>query len=298
MWRFWQQRGYLNEARSRFESLDSMGWDLDPVDRARFAEAFGGVAYWQSDQPIAARWYDEALGIWREQGDRREIANALYNRAYADMIIVMSGPAEPSLLHASRVYLNEALDIYRELGDRMGEGNVLWGMGGFSYFTSDAATAESMFEQSLALHREAGNRTMEAWSLHMLALAKTGQGEYDRATETARHALRHFHEAGDVSGVLLVLDDLAIIAINQGQPERAGRLWGAARHLQSATGAALADYVEIHQQLFGIPAPHDVLSPEELERFSRDGAAMSLDEIVAYALEDDPPADDDIEQPG
>ena len=31
LWRFWQQRGYLNEARARFEQMAAQGWELDPV---------------------------------------------------------------------------------------------------------------------------------------------------------------------------------------------------------------------------------------------------------------------------
>ena len=95
LWRFWQQRGYLNEARARFGSLEAQGWALEPIDRARFDEAFGGVAYWQSDAPTALRHYDEALRVWRELGDKREIANALFNRAYADMIDIMGGKVPP-----------------------------------------------------------------------------------------------------------------------------------------------------------------------------------------------------------
>ena len=63
LWRFWQQRGYLNEARARFEALEAQGWDLDPRTRARFDEAFGGIAYWQSDQQTATRLYDDALDL-------------------------------------------------------------------------------------------------------------------------------------------------------------------------------------------------------------------------------------------
>ncbi len=94
---------------------------------------------------------------------------------------------------------------------------------------------EVWFARSLELHRAAGHRTMEAWSLHMLALSEVGQRRFDEALETARHAMRHFHEVGDVSGVTLVLDDLAIIALALGDTTRAGRLWGAARHLQQTT---------------------------------------------------------------
>ena len=32
----------------------------------------------------STRWYQEALDVWRELGDKGEIANALYNRSYAD----------------------------------------------------------------------------------------------------------------------------------------------------------------------------------------------------------------------
>ena len=39
------------------------------------------------------------------------------------------------------------------------------------------------------------------------------QRRFDDARVDARHALRHFYEAGDVSGVTLVLDDLAIVAV-------------------------------------------------------------------------------------
>ena len=126
---------------------------------------------------------------------------------------------------------------------------------------------------------------MEAWSLHMLGLSLAGQRQFEPAREVVRHAMRHFYEAGDVSGVTLVLDDLAIIAVGLGDPARGGRLWGAARHLQQRTGTGLADYVEQSNSLFGVPTPKDDLPAEELAILSAEGAAMSYDEIVAYALE-------------
>ncbi|MEO6206897.1 MAG: hypothetical protein ABIP77_02935, partial [Candidatus Limnocylindrales bacterium] len=285
LWRFWQQRGYLNEARARFDSMAASAQDLDPVDMARFAEAFGGVAYWQSDRPTTVRWYDEALAIWRARGDQGELANALFNRAYADMIEVMNGKGAPDTLDAAREMLYEALDIYRTLGDRGGEGNILWGLGSFFFFTADAATAEDWFRRSLELHRAAGDRTMEAWSLHMIALSGIGQGHFGEARGIARHALRHFHEAGDTAGVTLVIDDLALIAVGDRDMVRAGRLWGAARHLQATTGTGLADYVEQNADRLGLRTPRQIVPPDDLVRTAAEGAAMGLDEVVAYALQ-------------
>ena len=80
-----------------------------------------------------------------------------------------------------------------------------------------------------------------------------------RRAEVVRHALRHFYEAGDVAGITLVLDDLAIVAVGLGDPERAGRLWGAARHLQQRTGTGLADYVQQNNTLFGMPTAKDAV---------------------------------------
>ena len=295
LWRFWQQRGYLTEAHTRLEDMASRGWHLEPVERARFAEAFGGIAYWRSDQPSAVRWYDEALAVWRELGDPREIANALFNRAYADMIVIMGGGADDDQLTGGRAMLEEALELYRGAGDRAGEGNALWGLGSYHYFTADAARAEDWYREALELHRASDQRTMEAWSLHMLALAAAGQRHWDEARDRARHALQHFYAAGDVSGVTLTLDDMAIIAVADGDSERAGRLWGAARNLQRTTGTALADYVEQNYDLFGVPTPRDVLPAEEIERLAAEGAALGFDEVVAYALASDPvatPGDD------
>jgi len=283
LWRFWQQRGYVLEARARFEAMAARGWDLEPIDRARFAEAFGSIAYWQSDQIAATRWYDEALAIWQELGDRREIANALFDRAYADMIVVMHGDKAPNP-DATHRMLTDALDIYTELGDTGGEGNVAWGLGSFDFFTADSVGAERWFRRSLELHRAAGDRTMEAWSLHMITTALVGQHRFDDARPIARHALQHFRDAGDVSGITLVLDDLAFIEAGAGRPERSGRLWGAARRLQEITGTALADYVEQTSDLFDVPTPRMAVG-DALPGLAGEGAAMTLDEIVAYALE-------------
>ena len=292
LWRFWQQRGYLNEARGRLEAMAAMRWDLDSVLQARFAEAFGGVSYWQSDRTTAAAWYDKALEIWRTRDDRRELANALYNRAYADIISLMGGLSlDPALFAQTKAMLLEALSIYEELGDEAGQGNLLWGLGSLNYYNRDIPAAREWYQRSLELHRGSGQRTMEAWSLHMGALVDIGEQQFERAGRTAREALEVFSESGDVAGITLELDNLASVAAALGDRARAGRLWGAARKLQQQTGTGLADYVEETFEMFGTPTPREVLTEEELAARAAEGAAMSLDDLVAYALEEAQPAE-------
>jgi tetratricopeptide (TPR) repeat protein len=284
IWRFWQQRGYLNEARDRLLALEGFGEKLPPVLRARLAEACGGVAYWQADNVTARRWYDVALGIWRELGDQTEIANALYNRAYATLVRIMEGLLPDGSEAEAEAMLQEALDLYRQLGNVEGEGNILWGLGTFNYFLRQPLEAVPWYRQALERHRSAGNRTMEAWSQHMLALALIRAKETVEARELARTALELFRDAGDVSGITLVLDDLSLLAVVDGDHQRAGRLWGAARQLERTTGATLASFVQSPFIANEYDAANKVLTTDELERFGAEGAAMSLDDMVAYAL--------------
>jgi tetratricopeptide (TPR) repeat protein len=122
--------------------------------------------------------------------------------------------------------LEEALAIYRELGDVAGEGNILWALGSFHFFANEMPEAEEAYREALALHRAGQNRTMEAWSLHMLG-ACTGIAERPaEAKSAAREALTYFKEAGDVAGITLVLDDLSGVALFDNDLPRAGRMWG------------------------------------------------------------------------
>jgi hypothetical protein len=88
-----------------------------------------------------------------------------------------------------------------------------------------------------------------------------------------------------VAGITLVLDDLSGVALFDQDLPRAGRMWGAARHLQEITGADLASFNETGFGSLGYATASQVLPPDDLERYAAEGAAMSLDEAVAYAFE-------------
>jgi hypothetical protein len=81
------------------------------------------------------------------------------------------------------------------------------------------------------------------------------------------------------------------VAVVDGDFQRAARLRGAARNLTAETGAELA---RLSEEVFEIgpsprPGVRSHLSEEDLARFGAEGAAMTLDEVVAYALEGSEP---------
>jgi len=287
-WRFWQKRGHLYEARRRLDAMAAADWSRrDPILRARLLEALGGVAWWQGDIKAMATAYEEAAAIWRAMENPSELANALYNDSFAyavpDSADVKLGEADPE--GKGRALLEEALALYRTLGDERGEANVLWGLGNLRYFSLDADPGSEEFALALEKFRRVGDRTMETWSLHMLAGALLRLGRLDEARQDMLQALRQFHAASDAAGVTLVLDDLSALAVTIGEPERGARLWGAARHLVSTTGATLATVLDDAIQLQVRANVRTAMAPDVLDRLAAEGAALTLDEAVAYALE-------------
>jgi predicted ATPase/class 3 adenylate cyclase len=287
VWRFWQKRGHLYEARRRLDIIAAASWSrADPVLRARLLEALGGVCWWQADIRAMRPAYEEAVEIWRGLGDKRELANALYN--YAFVFSVPDDPENPpEVLDPEGRGLaasNEALVLYREIGDERGEGNVLWGIGNAKYFseTDDAGVGE--FRAALEKFRRVGDRTMEAWSLHMVGSALLRVGKRDESRPYLKEALEHFYLAGDAAGMTLLIDDLSAQALADEEPERAARLWGAGRALTKATGATLAAFTDTFYEAELRPNVRRTVDPADLERWSAEGAAMRLDEAVAYAL--------------
>jgi predicted ATPase/class 3 adenylate cyclase len=287
IWRFWQKRGHLNEARRRLDVMAAAPWSReDPSLRARLMEALGGVCWWQADIRAMRAAYKEAVELWRAIGDKAELANALYNYTF-----VFSVPEDPNAAPEDldpdgegRRASEEAYALYEELGDERGQGNVLWGRGNSKYFSEGPDAGLDNFLAALQKFRNVGDRTMEAWSLHMVGGGLLRERQPEEARPLLREALQHFLIAGDAAGMTMVIDDLSSMALADDQPERASRLWGAGRALAKATGATLASYTDgwIESQLR--PNVRNSIEPTDLQRWAAEGAALSLDEAVAYAL--------------
>ncbi|MCI0347066.1 MAG: hypothetical protein L0221_16760, partial [Chloroflexi bacterium] len=78
--------------------------------------------------------------------------------------------------------------------------------------------------------------------------------------------------------------DLSSVAVADEDFERAARLRGAARSLTVTTGVGLARFIEEWFEEQVRPSARKVLSNEDLLRWGNEGAAMTLDEAVSYAL--------------
>lgn len=297
MWRFWQKHGHLAEARRRLEAMAEATWSHeDPRLRAKLVEALGGTCWWQGDIPEMTRRYEEALSIWQSLGDEAELANAYYNAAFSLAVPSSSdegsADSDPDRVGLHRFEL--ARDTFHRIGDLRGEANAVWGIGNYHYFRNYPGNGAEHFRQTLPMFREVGDLTMEAWGLHMLGTALLREGDLEEARTHIEHAIRHFHGAGDASGLTLTFDDMSAVAVAAGDLPRAARLRGAARNLTTETGAGLARFVEDTFESGARPGVRSHMASDDLARYGAEGAAWTLDEAVAYALEGSDPGGLDV----
>jgi predicted ATPase/class 3 adenylate cyclase len=272
-WRYWQMRGHLREGRAVLEAVrDRLPAD-DVPNRYAVLTALGGVAYWQRDLPAGEAAYGEAVRLAKAAGNRRDTAQALYNLAFP---VWQQGRLDEAADLATR-----SGDLYEELGDGAGVARVLWLRGDLALLMGYLAEAERLLRESAARHRGSGDAFHLGWSLRMLGRTLLLQGRADEARQFLEESLQLFAPSGDVSALVLHVADFALLAGLEGNLERQVRLVGAMHRIKDLTGTELVDHPvnEVH----GIDLALAQLG-EDADRLLAEGAAMTDDEVVRYAL--------------
>jgi len=288
VWRFWQIRGHLAEARERAERVLALP-SAQARDAVRLAalDAAGGIAYWQADMEPARRWYEEERSLARELGDAIGEANAIYNLSFT-----YSFSREDAA--KARELATDARDRYRKLGDRHAEARAIWAIVNSVLFdvgndvpvTADVEEAVAAAMAAIPVFRELNDRFMLGWSLYTFGMLKSILGDPDAARETYHESIGLFKETNDLTGYALVLDGFAALEWAAGDRDRAMRLAGAATAIGDVAGVGLAQRNREIAEFF----PQDLLGEAMLADAYEAGQRLSPEEAVRLALhEDDAP---------
>jgi len=322
---FWNIRGNMSEGRRWLERVLATNPFLhslaarDPACKQAWAKAlnWGAVLAWQQNDYAQTRALaEESLVLFRELGDKRGIATALFSLG-----VVAFRYAEYT--HAVAL-LEEDLVLSHEVGDKRlicstlsvlgniarAEGdlaravvlhqqclalayelqepqNLAWrlnALGETLHYQGDNLQAALLFEQSLALARKHGEKPGMAVALYGLGLVAHARHDYALAQLHLLEGLSLRREIGDRNGVAQTLERLAAVAVARQQTERAVRLCASADALRRAIGTRL-NAVQRPLYEHTLSTARAQLGETAFAAAWAAGSAMSLEQAIACALD-------------
>lgn len=136
----------------------------------------------------------------------------------------------------ARLMYEESLSISRELGDRPVAAASLLGLGAVARAGGDMAKAQALCEQALATWQELDEQWGIAWALHELGDVAYEQADLASARSFYGQSLVIRREVGDKSGVAWLFNELGEVARYEGHYERARALYEESLRLHREVG--------------------------------------------------------------
>jgi tetratricopeptide (TPR) repeat protein len=280
IYQFWWQRGPHVEGRRWVEAV-LLKSDLSLAGRAKALVVAGAFALSHGDYEQTQRYFEEGLELARRVGDE-----FVAGWAWVGLGLVAMGRTDHE---AATSHLQEALRSFREVDQDYGVAHATTYLGMAALTGGDVSRATHMFEEGLAMARRLGERLGIYIALYNLAQVALSRGDYSGAVSLFEEGVALSGEVGDRANLAYCLEGLAVVAGARGEAMRAARLIGAAEGLHEAIGVPVYVYYEPDRSLYEhrVAAVRSQMGAEAFEAARAEGRAMTFEQAVAYALEDD-----------
>ena len=133
--------------------------------------------------------------------------------------------------------------------------------------------------------RELGGPWAIGNALNEIGRAECDEGHHELALKHLAEGMTILHGLGNRQGVIESLEGLAGVAAATAAPRRAARLWGAADALRQEIGNARSVHLSIDYERH-VKSVRATLTAEAFDQAWDEGRAMSLDDAVRYALDE------------
>jgi non-specific serine/threonine protein kinase len=246
------------------------------------AKALNGIGfmYWAYIYPTDKRSeLEEALSIGRELGDLWNIATALRNLGLTENI--------KENYQQAKTLLEQSLAIWRDMGleGKLGRSWTLIFLGDVAINQGKSELARSYYEEAKTILAEIGDINFLAYLVRRLGQLAWRDRDNEKAIALCTESLHLNQEVGSLPGMVACLAGFAAIAMAQGRFERAARLISAVEKQLSSFGIQLfyMDKIEFDRNL---PLVFEKLDEKTLARLRAKGNGMTLEQAIAFALEE------------
>jgi tetratricopeptide (TPR) repeat protein len=275
---FWYLEGFIVEGMMWTEHALVFSEDIPLRIRAKVNIAAGRLTFAQGDYEAGKGYHRQALVLSQESGDD-------VGRAWALIFLAYNMGAFPDEVEAGIRLCQDGLALFRELEDMLGITRAFNVLGELWRLVGDYERAKDAYEECRALSLQRGDKQRVATAMSNLSYVAMHKGDYVQAAALIREALTITVELNYKHKIGLGLAMLAGPVGANGQPELAARLFGASESTLQDLGASLqpADKIEIDRYLDDVRAQ---LDEKTFEKAWAEGRAMSLDDAVALALDE------------
>jgi non-specific serine/threonine protein kinase len=315
---FWYRRGYFSEGRMWAGRLLSAPELQNPIPaRAIALQANALMAIWQGEQDFALSQINESEAIWGDlhQGqwsglitlgrgialinkghdleaqpmlqESRQFFKEQNNSFFHTLSLVHLGNVELGLgnIEQARVLHEEGQAEARMLNDNWLLSFALNNLGEVARVQGQYDLARKYYEESDSLLTDTGDNGDKARFVHNLGYIAQYEEEFELAEAQFRKSLNMFRQLGNRRGMVECMAGLAGLKARQGQVEWGAVMLTAAENVLKATGGAWwpADRVEVERNQAMIRA---ALSEEDYSAAQKKGAAMTLEQALAFASEE------------
>jgi predicted ATPase/class 3 adenylate cyclase/Tfp pilus assembly protein PilF len=230
------------------------------------------------DYERATELFEDLLALSQEMSDTWWLANSLF---FLALVPHLRGEPE----RATELY-EESMNLFREQGDKEGLAGCLTNLAMVARSQGDLGRAAKLTQEAVAVLRELGSRGGVAIGLCNLGWMALLQNDLGRAADLYEESLSLAWDIGRDRLVQAVLEGLACLAGARGEAQRAAQLWAAAQSLHEAKGMP-RDTDFLGEADVRISAVRSGLGEEAWKAAWGKGRAMTLDEAVSYALEEE-----------
>jgi len=232
------------------------------------------------DRRNMARSFDhleKGMILFRELGDWSALANIVGVLGTFHVLNGNVSLAQKYLDEATELWqFNKRVDIWE---------NVKVAKSRLALLQGDYEQAGTLLQEILFAAQESGNRMSYLWNRAHLGQVALRTGNVAESHQMFADTARDFQKDGHTIGVVFGLEGIATVLIATGKPEKAARLIGCA----DATREQIPDVrplIEEADMYRNMAAILSRIGPSGFEVAYDEGRSMTLDEAVAYALEE------------
>ena len=272
--------GLGKHAEAQAASVESVALAREVGDAAALAQGLGLLAMaaaFQGDLDTARAAADEAEVLCRQRG-----YTWLLGMVFAAHSVIAGASGDPMAAHAAN---EQCVRLARETGNPWMSAMAIFSSSMIAAHLGDTGQARARLEECAMLFRQMRDRHFVNVTRSELGHLERRLGHYAEAVTLYHESIAGWLELGNRTSLAHELESLAIIAAAEGQPRRAARLFGAADALRQATGSAMTG-MERAEYTQAITHARAQMDEPEWQAAWAEGQAMTLEQAVAYALED------------